>query len=495
MIRKFGPIAVLFLAACSSSPSGGSKPGDETGGEGGDPSTGGKSGGGAGKSGTGGSGGKSGTGGATGGNSGGGAGGDGGSVSTGGSGGGGAGGATGGASGEGGSMATGYKFGAHPQMYPTGSIKPTGAQGELDAAVKAAYDKWKAAYVAAACGGYVVKVTGATTSSSALGKGMIITAMMAGHDPEAQTVFDGMLLVARKFPSYLSVTVPSKHGIGPREGNGNLLAYEIGNNCAKVSEGDSAANGDIAFGHALTLADKQWGSTGKVNYLEEVKKTAEAIKKYDMTPAKLPGIGDWATLPGEGMWTTVAKPTGYMVSYFRGFGKASGDMYWMQAVEAVHTSITDAQTKYSPMAGLFPQYLMGGKNLSGAGVLPDDRNANAFFDEAALIPIYLAADYIGSGDMRAKTALTKINDWIKTKAGGDATKIVDGYRLNGDPIGTKGTMAYVAPFAAVAVFDAGNQAWLDSMWKLMAAAPTTNQIADSTNLLGMLIASGNWWQP
>ena len=64
--------------------------------------------------------------------------------------------------------------------------------------------------------------------------------------------------------------------------------------------------------------------------------------------------------------------------------------------------------------------------------------------------------------MRSKAALTKINDWIKTKTGGDPTKIVDGYRLNGDNIGTTGTMAFVAPFGAIAVFDAGNQAWLDA---------------------------------
>ena len=138
---------------------------------------------------------------------------------------------------------------------------------------------------------------------------------------------------------------------------------------------------------------------------------------------------------------------------------------------------------------------MGGKNLSGASVLPDDRNANAFFDDASLIPLYLAADYIASGDMRSKAALTKINDWIKTKTGGDPSKIVDGYRLNGDPIGTKGTMAYVAPFATVSIFDAANQAWLDAAWKLMKEAPAAGQYADTANVLGMLLVSGNWWQP
>jgi hypothetical protein len=342
-----------------------------------------------------------------------------------------------------------------------------------------------------------VKTGGADlTSSTALGNGMIITAMMAGHDPEARTAFDGMFAVGRMFPSYLSVSVPAKHGIGPRPGNANLLAYAVGAGCKKVSEGDSATDGDLAFAFALVLADRQWGSTGKVNYREEATKSIKAIQLYDMNPAKAPGIGDWASLPGEGMWTTVAKPPNFMLGHLRGFGKLTGEAYWMQAVDSVQTIVNEAQTKYSPMAGLFSQYLMGSKNLPGGNtVLPEDRNARDFFDDASLIPLWLAADYIASGDMRSKTALTRINDWIKGKTGGDPSKIVDGYRLNGDPIGTKGTMAYVAPFASVAIFDAGNQAWLDATWKLMTAAPATNQYADMANLLGMLIVTGNWWQP
>ena len=160
--------------------------------------------------------------------------------------------------------------------------------------------------------------------------------------------------------------MPAKHGIGPRTGNQYLLAYAIGTNCAKVSdEGDSAVDGDLPFAFALAVADKQWGSTGKVNYLDELKKTANAIKLYDMSPLKTPLIGDWASLPGEGMWTTVAKPPNFMVGYFRSFAKASGDMYWMQVVDAVQTLIADVQTRFSPMTGLFPRYLIGSQNLPG----------------------------------------------------------------------------------------------------------------------------------
>jgi endo-1,4-beta-D-glucanase Y len=400
---------------------------------------------------------------------------------------------TGGAGGSGPS-ASGYRFGARPQQYPPGSIRPTGDQGALDGVVKAAYDKWKTAYVQALCDGYVVKTASGTTSATAMGHGMILTAMLAGHDPQAQTVFDGLFAVGRKFPSILSVSVPAKHGIGPRPGNGALVAYAIGNNCSKVPEGDSAPEGNLAFAYALLLADKQWGSTGMVNYLDEAKKTINAIKLYEMNPRKLPGLGDWASLPDEGMWTTVATPPNYTVGHFRAFAKASGDMYWMEAVAATQESITRIQTMFSPMTGLFPQFLVGSQNLPGATFLSAN-NARDHFGGASLVPLWMASDYIGSGDVKAKQALTKITDWLKTKTGGDASKIVDGYRLAGDNIGTQSSMTYVAAFAAIGAFDPANQAWLDGIWQRMSAAPTANQAADTANLLGMLMVTGNWWHP
>ncbi len=515
MFRKLSPVLVFVIAACSSTLPSGPKP-NEVGGTGGKEAPGGSGGGPV-------TGGSSGSGGSATGGAGSGSGGTGGSVAgaSGGAGGvavgatgGAGGGATGGSSGNGGSAtggtggdtsaAMGYKFGARPQQYPAGSIKPTGDQAALDAAVKAAYDKWKAAYVVPLCGGYVVKNPTSVeptrpntlTNSTAHGNGMVITAMMAGHDPDAQMIFDGLFAVARKFPSILGSYVPPKHGIGPRANNQYLLAYAIGNNCAKVFDDHSEVTGDMIFAYALAVADKQWGSAGKVNYLDELKKTAAAIKEFDMSTLKTPLIGDWSTLPFEGMWTTVCKPNNFMLGMFRAFGKTSGDAYWMQVVDALQTLMADVQTKYSPMTGLFPRYLIGSRTLPNNAVLNGrDINSRDHFGDTGPLPLWMAADYIGSGDMRSKAALTKINDWIKTKTAGDPSKIVDGYRLNGENIGTKGTMAFVAPFGAVAAFDAGNQAWLDAIWKLMSTAPTTSEVADSANVMGMLMVTGNWWQP
>src|SRR5688500_11690173 len=76
-------------------------------------------------------------------------------------------------------------FGSRPLEYRQGSIRPAGSQPELDQAVKAAYDRWKAAHVRTGCGGYLVKSAGEpgqVASSASIAAGMIITAFLAGHD-------------------------------------------------------------------------------------------------------------------------------------------------------------------------------------------------------------------------------------------------------------------------------------------------------------------------
>jgi hypothetical protein len=184
-----------------------------------------------------------------------------------------------------------------------------------------------------------------------------------------------------------------------------------------------------------------------------------------------------------------------MLGHFRAYGMASGDAYWAQAVEALQGAVEDTQENHSPMTGLFPQYLMGGQNLPGANVLSDGGHAPDFFGEVGMLPLRMAADLVASGDPRTKAALTKINAWIQQQTGGDPLLIVNGYELDGSPIGDSGDMSFIAPLASIAIFDAANQAWLDASWQLMAEATTTNQTVDTAHLLGLLVVTGNWWQP
>jgi endo-1,4-beta-D-glucanase Y len=386
-----------------------------------------------------------------------------------------------------------HPFGSRPLKYPAGSIRPSGGQAALDAAVTAAYDRWKAAYVATACGGYHVKAPGEPgqiASSAGNAAGMIITAFMAGHDPQARVIYDGILTLSRKFPSYLEhrsgnlsyaiIQAPDGSCVYPKDKKGN-------------NTGDSAVNGDLDFGFALLLGQRQWSDP---RYGEEARKTIATIRQYDFNPtSRVPLIGDWASLPGEPEeWKTSGKTSNFMLGHFRAFAGADDRPFWTETVDKLHALTEATISRYSPSAGLMPLYLRYGTTPPPAKML-GDQNAGHFVGDAGSIPFRLAADVLASGDARSRATLARLLAFVQKATGGDPAKIVDGYNLDGTALAQKGSLEFIAPFGSAAIFDAANQAWLDATWKLMLAAPTGKHDEDTANLLNMILVSGNWWQP
>ena len=94
-------------------------------------------------------------------------------------------------------------------IYTAGTIKPSNyAQSQLDNEVKAFYDKWKAVYLKDDCGAgqYYVWFDEESDNNSICvsegqGYGMMITAYMAGYDPNAKIYFDGLYLFYLAHPS------------------------------------------------------------------------------------------------------------------------------------------------------------------------------------------------------------------------------------------------------------------------------------------------------
>ena len=146
-------------------------------------------------------------------------------------------------------------FGSHPMSYAAGTIKPNHVpQATLDQAVRDFYDQWKAEYLTEACGAgrYVVKThvsAGNLTVSEGHGYGMMLAALMAGYDGEAQDIFDGMYAYFLEHPTEL---------------HDHLMAWYQSNSCNDAQGVDSATDGDLDVAFALLLADKQWGSCGRI---------------------------------------------------------------------------------------------------------------------------------------------------------------------------------------------------------------------------------------
>ncbi|HXU82324.1 MAG TPA: glycosyl hydrolase family 8 [Polyangia bacterium] len=393
---------------------------------------------------------------------------------------------------------TGHQFGAHPMKYPAGTIKPTGDQKDLDDAVRAQYYKWRDKYLKAECGGYYVLTNGGAgagaetfvTVSEGHGYGMVIAAMMAGTEPKAQEIFDGMYALMVKYPSVIDK---------------DLMSWGIDKGCGMVKDGDSATDGDEDMAFALLLADKQWGSAGKVNYLAEAKRVITAIGKSEINPmTKLPLLGDWSG-PTEPVFHFITRPSDFMPDHYRAYGKATDAATWMASVSAVYKLVDYTQTNFSPMTGLIPDFIKDTNTPMPAVVPVSFANNPMYLGEelktdydynSCRVPWHLGTDYVASGDAAVKARLAKINTFIRMKTGNDPSKIVDGYSLAGiSPASAGPNPCFTSGFGVAAIVDAANQAWLDGIWDDLAGGDVEDYYGDTIRLIAMMVISGNWWTP
>jgi endo-1,4-beta-D-glucanase Y len=378
-------------------------------------------------------------------------------------------------------------FGSHGFTYPTGVIFPAGTQASRDEAVTRFYDRWKAAYLATGCGGSYIRTNGGTGAKDAItvseghGYGMIATALMAGHDPEAQATFDAFLRVFRAFPSQI---------------NRDLMSWAVGADCQPIAGPNSASDGDLDVAFALLLANRQWGSSGAVDYFAEALRVITAIARSEMnTETSLPLLGDWAT---SGGFYYAARPSDFMADHFRAFASVKDRALFASAVDRLYLTVDRLQTGPAQGTGLLPDFIIGTNNdlrPAPAGFLEAPTDGDYWYNSCR-VPWRLGTDYLVSGDARARQALERMNGFIKTKTGGDPAKIAPGYRLDGTALGT-GTAngAFVAPFAVAAMVDGNHQAWLDALWTWMVEKDLQDYYADSIRLISMIVVSGNWWAP
>ncbi|MFC9342254.1 glycosyl hydrolase family 8 [Streptomyces sp. NPDC057020] len=389
--------------------------------------------------------------------------------------------------GTGGGGGTTVPFGSHLRPYAAGMLKPSGSQATLDQKVVDYYNRWKSAFVRQNCGNGWYQIISPDADhpyvAEAQGYGMVVAATMAGADPDAKKIFDGLVKWKIDHPSAI---------------NPNLLAAEQDVNCRSVNGGDGATDGDMDVAYGLLLADKQWGSTGTYNYKDLALKHIAAIKKDELNPTtKLLKLGDWSSSGDQYYYIT--RTSDWMVDHFRAFRTASGDTTWDAVRTAHQTQISRLQSTYASGTGLLPDFVVDTNTTPkpAPGQVLEDPNDGAYWWNACRTPWRIADDAVTSGDATSLAAARKLNSWIKTKTGGDPNKIAIGYKLNGTQISAGSEAAFFAPFAVAAMTDSGSQAWLDALWNKMLATPidTSSYFSASIQLQVMITASGNHWVP
>ncbi|MFJ5712681.1 glycosyl hydrolase family 8 [Streptomyces sp. NPDC093105] len=389
--------------------------------------------------------------------------------------------------GGGGGTGPAVPFGSHLKPYAAGMLKPSGTQAALDQKVVDYYNRWKSAFVRQNCGNGWYQVISPDADhpyvAEAQGYGMVIAATMAGADPDAKKIFDGLVKWKLDHPSSI---------------NPDLLAAEQDVNCRSVNGGDGATDGDMDVAYGLLLADKQWGSGGTYDYKALALKHIAAIKKDELNPTtKLLKLGDWSSSGDQ--YYYISRTSDWMVDHFRAFRAASGDTTWDAVRTAHQTQIANLQSGYAPATGLLPDFVVDTATSPkpAPNQVLEDPNDGQYWWNACRTPWRIADDAVTSGDAKSLAAARKLNTWIKGKTGGDPNRIGIGYKLNGTQISAGSEAAFFAPFAVAAMTDSGSQAWLDALWNKMLATPvdTSSYFSASIQLQVMITVSGNHWVP
>ncbi|MCF6176546.1 MAG: glycosyl hydrolase family 8 [Victivallaceae bacterium] len=386
--------------------------------------------------------------------------------------------------------------------YPFG-VKPDNlTQSAMNDKVKVLYDSWKLNYLVndfSDWNGHEiwrVKCNGLghadNTVSEGQGYGMLLMVMMAGYDNDARQIFDGMYWFFKKYQN--------SHG---------LMKWEILRN-GDAPENDNATDGDMDIAMALIMADRQWGSSGDINYAAAADALIAAIMKWNVdTPAddyggaetdswRLTG-GDWWA-GGTDITSQLTRLSDFMVNHLRTFARITENDDWNKVMERCYTLIDKMQQDYSS-ANLLPDFIRDNTEAPAHANDIESAHDGGYDYNSCRVPWRVTIDYLFTGEPRSKITMNKIASFIKTKTGGDPDAVCDGYLLNGDVYGDNYgpdsvSEAFLAPFGVAGMVDAAHQTWVNDVFSFM----TSNDMSqgyyeDSLRLLASLVMSGNWWSP
>lgn len=366
-------------------------------------------------------------------------------------------------------------------------IKPDGVtQEQMNESIRTCFESWKKAYVKESNGttpggGYYVEMkgTGGTgnekTTSEAHGYGMIIFALMAGYDKDAKTYFDGMY------------NMYDNHRSTIKKDN---MSWIIDKSELKSKDSDSATDGDMDISYALLLANSQWGSEGKINYLQEARRMiTKGIKEGDMSvETKRTMLGDW----DRNKYSTRASD--WMPDHFRAYFNATDDDFWNEATTTVYELISSMTVNYSPTTGLMSDFIVENPPKPAPPKFLEGTTDGDYSWNSCRYPWRIATDYAHYNTPEAKEACNKIINWLKDETDKNPSRIVAGYNLAGEKLVNYYSVCFAAPFMAASIVDESHQEYLDQGWSLLTKTKQ-GYYADSIALLCMLLISGNWWPP
>ena len=364
--------------------------------------------------------------------------------------------------------------------YAPGTIRPNHrSQAQQDEDVRAFYDHWKKSYLVEAGPGLYRVTMGKTqphrTTSESQGYGMLIVALMAPYDPQAQTIFDGLWSFSRKYPSAI---------------DRRLMSWEI-----PPGGQASAFDGDADIAYALLLAHARWGSSGAIDYCAAANTVITGIFESTIGPqSRLPTLGDWVDPRGAKHNEFTPRSSDFMPGHFRAFAKATGNPVWLEVVAESQAVIDRLQTDFSPNTGLLPDFIVNGKPAPPNFL--EKEVDGAYYYNAGRDPWRIGTDAVLHGDATSTAQASRISRWARAATGGVPTRFRSGYYLDGTPLPNSDyfSIFFVAPLGVAAMTDPSHQQWLNAIYDAV-VSKRDDYYEDSVALLSLITMTGNMWSP
>jgi endo-1,4-beta-D-glucanase Y len=356
-------------------------------------------------------------------------------------------------------------------------------QAEQDKLVQDAYQQWKAAFVLPDVEPgrsflrmgvekrwlrYRILVT-----AEGQGYAMLCSVLMAGADPTAQATFDRLYAYCKAHPSQRSM---------------HLMSWQVTAETFPSQALGSSSHADMLIAYALLMADRQWGSKGRVDYLNAAKTIISALKEQCIHPTSHHVLQ--GNFVDETMEVEYAATSSGAVSplIFEAFGRATSDPTWKKvSSRMLHLLKKSMQAENMVLA--FPPDVI----LVDAQPEPDEDEA--FGPESASVLLHLALASLLTGHNEAIAFLQHVNQVIMNASQGDPAKISAFYALDGEPKPEETDPALQSFCLMAASVSGSSQAWLNSLWDLVVSQPLNRQdpFGSTIRLLSMLLVSQNWW--
>jgi len=376
-------------------------------------------------------------------------------------------------------------------VYRQGVIRPNHiSQQQMDDSVRAFYKQWEQHYVRhdAGPGQFYVWVENSVGKNQCVsegqGYGMMITALMAGVDPKAKAVFDGLYRYCKAHPS---------------RKNPHLMAWAQRRSLRDV-DGTSASDGDIDIAYSLLLANAQWGSNTGIDYQKEALSIISAIKKQEINATTLSVLLSNAVEPDSRDYFDT-RSSDFMPAHFKEFGRATRDTFWASVVDKNYQLFKYLQNTYSPDAGLVPDFIqhVQQKPARAKPRYLESKYDGAYNYNACRVPWRIATDYLVNGDSRALAFVKKINEWIKETSQDLPDNISAGYNLAGEDLRGRNyeAMSFITSFAIAGMVDKSNQNWLNRLWDYILGfrLRSFDYFDNTIKMIGLIVLSGNYWIP